>query len=102
MNKQVYQVAFAEASSELSEIVEQLQQLSTRKELIEKVVEALKPVVALAEQVAAMAQQDMDYSRAASQRNFENRLDQALGAGEIIHDPAFSRQNGVCFETGRW
>jgi Asp-tRNA(Asn)/Glu-tRNA(Gln) amidotransferase C subunit len=102
MNRQAYQDAFAEASLELSEIAEQLEQLRKREELIERVMEALKPVIAAAEQVTAMAEQNVEPPAAASHRNFENRLDQALETGDIIHDPAFLRQNAVCFEAGRW
>jgi hypothetical protein len=47
MRQEVYRVAFDEASAELSEILAKVEQLRSRKDRIEKVVEALKPLVAL-------------------------------------------------------
>lgn len=47
MRQEVYRVAFDEASAELSEILAKFEQLRSRKDRIEKVVEALKPLVAL-------------------------------------------------------
>jgi hypothetical protein len=45
MRQEVYRVAFDEASAELSEILARFEQLRLRKDRIEKVVEALKPLV---------------------------------------------------------
>ena len=45
MRQKVYRVAFDEASSELSEILSRFEQLRLRKERVEKLVEALKPLV---------------------------------------------------------
>jgi len=47
MRQEVYRVAFDEASAELSEILAKFEQLRSRKDRIEKVVEALKPLVAI-------------------------------------------------------
>lgn len=45
MRQEVYRVAFDEASAELSEILARFEQLRLRKDRIEKVVEALKPLI---------------------------------------------------------
>jgi hypothetical protein len=45
MRQEVYRVAFDEASAELSEILTRFDQLRLRKDRIEKVVEALKPLM---------------------------------------------------------
>jgi hypothetical protein len=49
MRQEVYRVAFDEANAELSEILGKFELLRLRKDRIEKVVEALKPLVAAAE-----------------------------------------------------
>jgi hypothetical protein len=46
MRQEVYRVAFDEANAELSEILGKFEQLRIRKDRVEKVVEALKPLVA--------------------------------------------------------
>jgi hypothetical protein len=61
MRQEVYRVAFDEASAELSEILGRFEQLRLRKDRVEKVVEALKPLVQVeaamgAERVAAPAE----------------------------------------------
>ena len=45
MRQEVYRVAYDEASAELSEILAKFEQLRLRKDRIEKVVEALKPLI---------------------------------------------------------
>jgi hypothetical protein len=50
MRQEVYRVAYDEASAELSEILGKFEQLKLRKDRMEKVVEALKPLVALESQ----------------------------------------------------
>jgi hypothetical protein len=50
MRQDVYRVAFDEASAELSEILGKFELLRLRKDRIEKVVEALKPLVLLESQ----------------------------------------------------
>jgi|GEM_PF-5554012 len=72
MSIQAYQVAFAEATSELRDIVEQFEKLRARKELIEKVVEALKPVVGFAGQVATIAPQSSGPFPPLSSAGFES------------------------------
>jgi uncharacterized membrane protein len=46
MRQEVYRVAYDEASAELSEILGRFELLRLRKDRVEKVVEALKPLVA--------------------------------------------------------
>jgi len=53
MRQEVYRVAYDEASAELSEILGKFEQLRLRKDRIEKVVEALKPLVFGGESTAA-------------------------------------------------
>jgi hypothetical protein len=52
---EVYRVAFDEASAELNEILVKFEQLRTRKDRLEKVVEALKPLLATGEVQAPAA-----------------------------------------------
>jgi hypothetical protein len=47
MNKEVYRFAFDEANSELSAISGEYEQLRARKDRVEKVVEALKPLAGI-------------------------------------------------------
>ncbi|HWT65160.1 MAG TPA: hypothetical protein VN151_03530 [Terracidiphilus sp.] len=49
MRHEVYRVAYDEASAELSEILSKFDQLRLRKERIEKLVEALKPLMVTSE-----------------------------------------------------
>ena len=52
MNKEVYRFAFDEANAELTQIVGEFEQLRLRKERVEKVVEALKPLAGADPQAA--------------------------------------------------
>ena len=64
MRQDVYRVAYDEAISELSDIINQYEQLRQRKERVEKAVEVLKPLVAAngqassAEQIAPRSSPD--------------------------------------------
>jgi len=58
MNKEVYRFAFDEANAELSQIVGEFEQLRLRKERVEKVVEALKPLAGVDPQPAAGEKKD--------------------------------------------
>lgn len=49
MRQEVYRVAYDEASAELSEILAKFEQMRLRKDRIEKVVEALKPLVSMSD-----------------------------------------------------
>jgi hypothetical protein len=53
MRQEVYRVAYDEASAELSEILVKFEQLRTRKDRVEKVVDALKPLVTAMDAAAA-------------------------------------------------
>jgi hypothetical protein len=67
MRQEVYRVAFDEANAELSEILGKFELLRLRKDRIEKVVEALKPLIAGAEtQTAAI-----ERSAASTERSTE-------------------------------
>ena len=48
MRQEVYRVAYDEAHAELTEILGKFEQLRVRKDRIEKVVEALKPLLSTA------------------------------------------------------
>jgi hypothetical protein len=56
MRQEVYRVAYDEASAELSEILAKFEQLRLRKDRIEKVVEALKPLISVSDLPAANAE----------------------------------------------
>lgn len=56
MRQEVYRVAYDEASAELSEILAKFEQLRVRKDRIEKVVDALKPLVASNESTVRTAE----------------------------------------------
>jgi hypothetical protein len=58
MRQEVYRVAYEEASAELSEILGKFDQLRLRKDRIEKVVDALKPLVAIEATTSAEAKKD--------------------------------------------
>jgi hypothetical protein len=98
---EVYRVAFDSASSELKDIVGAFEELRARKERIEKVVMALKPLLG-AEEAAAAAAAMQSASEAAEQVShgleeapsyqyqstngssadpFASRLNSALGSG---------------------
>lgn len=56
MRQEVYRVAYDEASAELSEILAKFEQLRLRKDRIEKVVEALKPLISSVDLTASAAE----------------------------------------------
>lgn len=45
MRQEVYRVAYEEASAEMSELLSRFEQLRLRKDQMEKVIEALKPLI---------------------------------------------------------
>lgn len=65
MRQEVYRVAFDEAKAELSELLSKFEQLRQRKDRIEKVVEALKPLMAVDGQ-GAPAERAMTQERPAA------------------------------------
>lgn len=62
MNKEVYRFAFDEANAELIAIMGEFEQLRQRKERVEKVVEALKPLAAGEAQAVASNSESPSYS----------------------------------------
>ena len=60
MKQEVYRFAFDEANSELNQILAEFEQLRQRKDRIEKVVEALKPLAALEGQGAPAERKSAD------------------------------------------
>ena len=105
----VYRTAFDSANSELNQILEAFEELRARKERIEKVVMALKPLLGMEEAAATAAAQNTtettpdsasqseeqpSYQYQAPNGNspdpFQHRLDQALGRGR--EPRKFSRQ----------
>jgi hypothetical protein len=107
----VYRVAFDSANSELNQILGAFEELRARKERIEKVVMALKPLLGMEEASAAAAQNSTEtpadsdsqpeeqatYQYQPTNGNspdpFQHRLDQALGRGAGSREPRkFSRQ----------
>jgi hypothetical protein len=75
MRQEVYRVAFDEASAELSEILSKFEQLRLRKDRIEKVVEALKPLVGTESSVAS------------AERNAVPAERQTLAGEPLSHSP---------------
>lgn len=68
MHQAAYRGAFDSASVELSEILTQFEQLRLRKEQIEKMVDALKPLVQGADQVSAPASPAADTASSPEQQ----------------------------------
>jgi hypothetical protein len=105
----VYRVAFESANSELNQILGAFEDLRIRKERIEKVVLALKPLLGAEEEAGAAGpnadastdtpqseeQPTYQYQAAngASSDPFQRRVDQALGQGVGSREPRrFNRQ----------
>lgn len=107
-NGDVYRVAFDSANSELNQILISFEELRARKERIEKVVMALKPLLGAESAVSAdpadssheSSQQGEEVptyqyqtTNGASQDPFQQRIDQVLGQGAGSKDPRrFHRQ----------
>ncbi len=58
MKQEVYRIAYDEANSELVQIIGEFEQLRIRKDRIEKVVEALKPLAGADTQGAPTERKD--------------------------------------------
>jgi hypothetical protein len=116
MRQEVYRVAFDEAKAELSELLSRFEQLRQRKDRIEKVVEALKPLLAAdgqgaspdraaMERAAAMPERQQSYAvpepsqpapepvaqaaqQGAEESNdpFQRRVESAIGLGSGARD----------------
>jgi len=105
----VYRVAFDSANSELTQILISFEDLRARKERIEKVVMALKPLLGAEEEAAGQDSADPSHEGAqqgeevptyqyqatngSSPDPFQQRIDQVLGQGAGSKDPRrFHRQ----------
>ena len=60
MKQEVYRFAFDEANAELNQILGEFEQLRQRKDRIEKVVEALKPLAGVEGQAAGAERKNAD------------------------------------------
>jgi len=103
-NGDVYRVAFDSANSELNQILVSFEELKARKERIEKVVSALKPLLGASEESSAAydsANSSLDSGQSgeeiptyqyqatngSSVDPFQQRIDQVLGQGAGSRDP---------------
>lgn len=101
-NGDVYRVAFDSANSELNQILVSFEELKARKERIEKVVSALKPLLGATEESSAYdpASSSADSGQpeeiptyqyqatnGSSVDPFQQRIDQVLGQGAGARDP---------------
>jgi hypothetical protein len=82
MRQEVYRVAFDEANAELSEILGKFELLRLRKDRIEKVVEALKPLVASSETTASVLE------RASSSHDRQAEMSSSHTPAETVQQPA--------------
>jgi hypothetical protein len=92
-NGEVYRVAFDSANSELNEILGAFEELRARKDRIEKVVMALKPLLGAEEAAAAAAavQSASDAADEATQPSEEVPTFQYQGSNGASSDP-FARR----------
>ncbi|HTB95953.1 MAG TPA: hypothetical protein VK716_03025 [Terracidiphilus sp.] len=81
MRQEVYRVAYDEASAELSEILAKFEQLRLRKDRIEKVVEALKPLISVS---------DLPISNAEKNATLIERQP-VVADQQVMHAPAASQ-----------
>lgn len=106
---EIYRVAFESANSELTEIAVEVEKLRIRKEQIERLIQALKPLLdgdeegaAVAAESQASGQSDGGRENPASENArpepvgadpFQRRIDHVLGIGAGIRDVRkYSRQ----------
>ena len=97
-NGEVYRVAFDSANSELNDILVAFEELRARKERIEKVVLALKPLLGAEEAAAAAAamQSATDAAEQATQSSEDVPTYQYQGSnGNGSSDPFASRLNSA-------
>jgi len=99
MNMEAYRIAFDLATKELQGIVSKFEQLRTRKELLEKTVEALGPLVEHTEKEAAVTPQATDRSLLSPQERFDLAVAKAAETGiiskELAPSQAFVRNDGA-------
>jgi len=87
MNAEAYHVAFDVATAELRDIVHQFEQLRIRKEMIEKVVEALEPVISHRDSMAATARQPETPVPLSTPERFDAAMTQLQAAQEAAPIP---------------
>lgn len=99
---EVYRVAFDSANSELNDIIGAFEELRARKERIEKVVLALKPLLGAEEAAAAAAavQSASDAANEAIQSSSEEPTYQYQGSNGASADP-FARRLESALGHGR-
>jgi hypothetical protein len=105
---EVYRVAFEAASAELNEIAAEVERLQVRKELIERLITVLKPMIEgeqdpTVRESAGGPEQEEHIKEAADEESphhepftadpFQRRIDHVLGIGAGIRDVRkYSRQ----------
>jgi hypothetical protein len=103
---EAYRIAFDLATKELQEIVSKFEQLRARKELLEKTVEALGPLVEHIEKEAATTQPEVDRTTLTMQERFDLAMAKASveaesGTGMIAGAPTpsqtFTRRDDIYF-----
>lgn len=94
---EVYRVAFDSANHELSDILGAFEELRARKERIEKVVNALKPLLGAEEAAAAAAamQSASEAAEQASHSSEEANYQYQQSNGSSSADPFASRLNSA-------
>ena len=102
VHEDVYRLAFESATTELTEISAQFEQLRVRKDRIERLVEVLKPLVDFEEQPGVPAEQAAEQAAHPDANDdpepvladpFQRRIDHVLGIGAGIRDVRkYSRQ----------
>lgn len=108
VHQEVYRVAFEAASAELNEIAAEVERLQVRKELIEQLIAALKPMIedeqdSTAQSSAGGQEEEEHIKEAAGEESphhepftadpFQRRIDHVLGIGAGIRDVRkYSRQ----------
>lgn len=108
-HEEIYRVAYQSATSELTDISAEFDRLRVRKDYIEKLILALKPLFAAEEQPQQSGAQELDESEQAEPAAettidqietpvfnadpFQRRIDHVLGIGAGIRDVRkYSRQ----------
>jgi hypothetical protein len=105
MNMEAYRIAFDMATNELQGIVSKFEQLRTRKELLEKTVEALGPLVEQTEKEAAATPPATELSPLTMQEKFDLAMAKAaetgvvpnMVTGELTPSQTFIRRDDIYF-----
>lgn len=97
MRQEVYRVALDEAKAELNEILARFEQLRLRKDRIEKIVEALKPLVVSNEvssstMVLTQERSVFESDRPVSVSDVAQPADRAIAVQEVAEASSYSAQ----------